>query len=69
VGLIIDYFGIRRSFVIFSIGLPISQIIVALGGSYANYSLMLTGRFFFGIMCESVIIAQTCYVSSWFMGK
>jgi predicted MFS family arabinose efflux permease len=50
-GIIVDYIGIRKSFVIFSIGLPLSQTIVALGGTYGNYNLMLAGRFFFGIIC------------------
>lgn len=69
IGIIIDHFGIRTSYIIFSIGLPVFQIIVAAGAQFRSYSLMLAGRFLFGIVNQSLIIAQACYISKWFMGK
>ena len=68
-GVIIDYFGIRITFLLLVLGLPVFQIIVALGGVYSNFNAMLAGRFLFGIANQSLITAQACYVSYWFMGK
>lgn len=52
-----------------ALGLPLFQVVVALGITYRNYSLLLVGRLFFGVVSESLIIAQAYYISFWFMGK
>lgn len=54
IGVVIDYFGIRKSFVVLSLGLPLFQFIVALGGVYHSYELMLAGRFLFGLIYQSI---------------
>lgn len=69
IGLIIDYFGIRKSFLILTGCLPLSQLLVAFGGMYKNYTMMLMGRLFFGLIFQSIDIAVSCYVVSWFIGQ
>lgn len=69
VGLIIDFFGIRISFIVLTGCLPLFQLIVAFGGMYANYEVMLMGRLLFGLIFQSIDIAVSCYVVSWFIGQ
>lgn len=69
IGIIIDRFGIRLTFLLIATGLPLFQIVVALGGLQGSYTLMLSGRFLFGLVNQSVIIAQACHCSNWFIGK
>lgn len=69
VGLLIDYFGVRVSFLLLTAGMPLFQLIVAFGATYANYHAMLLGRFLFGLIFQSIDIAVSCYVVTWFIGK
>lgn len=69
IGVVIDHFGIRMTFLLMVLGLPLFQLIVAFGGVYSSFDTMLAGRFLFGLVNQSIIIAQACYVSYWFMGK
>lgn len=68
IGIIIDYFGIRKSFIILTACLPLFQLLVAFGGMYRSYEMMLIGRLFFGLVFQSIDIAVSCYVVSWFIG-
>lgn len=49
--------------------MPLFQAIVAFGGLYSDYTLMLIGRFFLGVVDQSILIALACYVARWFLGK
>lgn len=69
VGVIIDYLGIRIAFISLTLGVVIFQAIVAFGGVFKSFQIMLIGRMFFGIAIESLNVAQTCFVSYWFLGK
>lgn len=69
VGVIIDYLGIRIAFISLTLGVVIFQTIVAFGGVFKSFQMMLIGRMFFGIAIESLNVAQTCFVSYWFLGK
>lgn len=69
VGMIIDYLGIRAAFVGLTIMVVVFQGVVALGGVGRSYGIMLVGRLFFGVAVECMSVAQTCFVSYWFLGK
>jgi hypothetical protein len=47
----------------------ISQTIVALGGTFKIFWVMLLGRGFFGISSENLIISQSAIISKWFRGS
>ena len=69
IGFLIDYLGVRIGLIALSFGVVIFQTVVAVGGAYKIYSIMLVGRMLFGIASESLITAQASFVSFWFMGK
>jgi hypothetical protein len=69
IGFLIDYLGVRIGLIALSFGVVIFQTVVAVGGAYKSYSIMLVGRMLFGIASESLITAQASFVSFWFMGK
>lgn len=69
VGLVIDYFGVRACFVAIVAAMPVFQAVVALGGVYSSFGLMLAGRFLFGLVNQSVIIVGCCFIAEWFIGK
>ena len=49
--------------------LTIGQLIFAIGGYKESYLIMMCGRFVFGLGGESMTVAQSAIVSSWFQGK
>lgn len=69
IGIIIDYIGVRVAFVVLTFGVIIFQTVVAVGGVTHSFQTMLIGRMLFGIAVESLSVAQTCFVSYWFLGK
>lgn len=69
VGIIIDYLGIRIALVSLTFMVMIFQAFVAFGVFINSYKTILIGRMLFGIGMESVSVAQTCFVSYWFLGK
>lgn len=69
IGILIDFLGVRIGVISLSIGVALSQTIVAFGGMYKSYHVLLIGRMIFGIASESLITAQASMVSFWFKGK
>lgn len=69
IGIIIDFIGIRVAFVVLTFSVIVFQSVVAIGAATASFQTILIGRMFFGIAVESLSVAQTCFVSYWFLGK
>lgn len=69
IGIIIDFIGVRVAFVTLTFSVIVFQTVVAFGGVTQNFHTMLIGRMLFGIAVESLCVAQTCFVSYWFLGK
>ena len=59
----------RLSIILFAVVLSLGQMIFAVGGYSESYATMLAGRFVFGLGGESMSVAQSAIVSSWFQGK
>jgi MFS family permease len=47
----------------------LSQVVVALGGTFKIFWLMLLGRALFGVASENLIISQSAIVAQWFRGS
>lgn len=62
-------FGIRLGTIIFMFILMIGQLVFAFGTTINAFSIMLLGRFIFGIGAESLAVAQNNYAVLWFKGK
>ncbi len=65
-GFLIDYLGVRKASMIFSILVAIGSAIVAYADSVP---LLLAGRFIFGAGSEPLVVAQSAILSRWFKGK
>ncbi|CAK59984.1 unnamed protein product (macronuclear) [Paramecium tetraurelia] len=68
-GMIIDVLGIRVAITGFSAIVVIAQTIIAFGGLFKSFWIMLAGRVLFGSASESLLIAQTAMIGKWFRGK
>lgn len=49
IGIIIDYLGIRIAIISLTFCVVLFQTVVAIGGAYKSYQIMLIGRMLFGI--------------------
>jgi MFS family permease len=56
-GFMIDFLGVRFGIFCFCTGVLMAQLVVAIGGTFKVYLVMLVGRAFFGICSENLIIA------------
>lgn len=65
-GIIIDRLGTRKSSFIFSLLCLIGAIVTV---SSPDLTIMATGRLFFGLGAESLIVAVTTVLARWFKGK
>ncbi|CAK74433.1 unnamed protein product (macronuclear) [Paramecium tetraurelia] len=68
-GIIIDFLGVRFGIILFSAIVVVAQTIVALGGAFKIFWIMLVGRIIFGCASENLIIAQAAIIGKWFRGK
>ncbi|CAD8068369.1 unnamed protein product [Paramecium primaurelia] len=68
-GLIIDFLGVRFGIILFSAIIVVAQTIVALGGAFKIFWIMLVGRIIFGCASENLVIAQAAIIGKWFRGK
>lgn len=68
-GIFIDKIGIRVGLILFTVVLTIGQLVFTIGGYKNSYAIMMLGRFIFGLGGESMTVAQSAIVSSWFAGK
>lgn len=62
-----NYF--RIGLILFTVVLTIGQLVFTIGGYRNSYAIMMLGRFIFGLGGESMTVAQSAIVSSWFAGK
>ncbi len=64
-GILIDKIGVKKAAIIF-VSLSLFGVILSLN---ANFDIMATGWFFFGLGTESLIVAITTSLVKWFKGK
>ena len=65
-GILIDRFGLRQAFFLFSALCVMGAFLTALRG---NFYLMVTGRTVLGLGAESQIVAVTVALARWFKGR
>lgn len=53
----IDLVGVRFGIFCFCSGVLLASLVVALGGAFKIYTIMLIGRAVFGVCSENLIIA------------
>ena len=68
-GVLMDKLGIRFGMPLFVSILAIGQLIFAIGGYRASFSLMMIGRFIYGLGGENMLVGQQAVISAWFKGK
>lgn len=68
-GYICDFFGVRRSLMVFQTMITIGQAVFAYGAYTSNYAWMLIGRLIYGIGTDAQNVAQNAMASLWFQGS
>ncbi|CAD8171350.1 unnamed protein product [Paramecium pentaurelia] len=68
-GLIIDTFGVRRSYVFFGSIVIIGQLLCFMSVILNSFIVMVIGRFIFGLFESSGFVAESYYINKWFKGK
>ena len=63
------FFLNRLGLILFTVVLTIGQLVFAIGGYKDSYLIMMVGRFIFGLGGESMTVAQSAIVASWFQGR
>ena len=69
VGRALDRYGSRSFLIWLSLLMCLGQTIFSLGVNYRTWTVMLLGRFIFGLGGESLAVAQSRLVTEWFLGK
>lgn len=69
IGYLIDYIGYRKSIFVLAVGVMVAQLFISISAANHSYNGILVSRMFFGIASESLVTAQACFVSVWFVGK
>jgi len=64
-GFIIDRFGVRLTFLVFTILVAFGQLLICLGISHSSFSLVLLGRFVFGLGYHSQYVSKSVLISRW----
>ncbi|OQS05172.1 Major Facilitator Superfamily (MFS) [Thraustotheca clavata] len=68
-GFLVDRLGARLCLMIFALAITLGQIVFAFGCSVSQFNVMLLGRVLFGLGGESLGVAQSTLVASWFKNK
>ncbi|CAD8121869.1 unnamed protein product [Paramecium sonneborni] len=68
-GLIIDSFGVGRSYVFFSAIIILGQFLCFISAISQNFLIMMIGRLIFGLFDDSGFVAESFYINKWFKGK
>ena len=68
-GLIIDFFGVRITTVVFSLMVILAQGVFTLGVYENSFFLMALGRFIFALGGENLSVAHSVLVTKWFRSK
>ena len=68
-GSIVDHVGAHYSALLFALLSFIGQLIFALGTSIQNWNVMFWGRFIYGLGGESISVATSALIATWFEGK
>lgn len=66
-GVFVDRLGLRTGCFVFCTIILVGQTIVALGASTKNFYIMLVGRLCFAVGGESLAVAQSSFVSKWWV--
>ncbi|KAF4653315.1 hypothetical protein FOL47_010596 [Perkinsus chesapeaki] len=67
-GVSMEWIGIRLMLIILAVLLFIGQLLQCMGSYYFSMNLMLLGRVVYGLGGESMNVAQTTLLASWFRG-
>ncbi|KAH9106702.1 hypothetical protein AeMF1_017761 [Aphanomyces euteiches] len=68
-GFLVDRLGARFTILLFASIITVGQIVFAIGCSTTQFNTMLFGRVIFGLGGESLGVAQSTLVASWFKNK
>ncbi|KAF0691106.1 Aste57867_17604 [Aphanomyces stellatus] len=68
-GFLVDRLGARFTLLMFASIITVGQIVFAIGCSTTQFNVMLLGRVIFGLGGESLGVAQSTLVASWFKNK
>ncbi|EQC31215.1 hypothetical protein SDRG_11138 [Saprolegnia diclina VS20] len=68
-GFLVDRLGARLCLLMFATTITLGQIVFAFGCSISQFNVMLLGRILFGLGGESLGVAQSTLVASWFKNK
>ncbi|OQR97464.1 Major Facilitator Superfamily (MFS) [Achlya hypogyna] len=68
-GFLVDRLGARLCLMMFATAITVGQIVFAFGCSISQFNIMLLGRVLFGLGGESLGVAQSTLVASWFKNK
>ena len=66
-GIMFDKFGTRLSTLLFATLLCIGQAIYTFGANEYNFNYLLAGRLVFGFGCCAMYVAQSAFVTKWFI--
>jgi len=68
-GYILDYFGIKVGILLYNVLIISGQSLFTFGCYTDDYRLLIIGRGIFGIGAESLNVAQSMIVTTWFKGR
>ncbi|ETW06152.1 hypothetical protein, variant [Aphanomyces invadans] len=68
-GFLVDRLGARVTLLLFAGIITTGQVVFAIGCSTTQFNIMLLGRVLFGLGGESLGVAQSTLVASWFKNK
>ncbi|CAK95227.1 unnamed protein product (macronuclear) [Paramecium tetraurelia] len=68
-GLIIDTFGVGRSYTLFGAVIILGQFLCFISVISDNFAIMVVGRLVFGLFDDSGFVAESYYINKWFKGK
>ncbi|RKP22152.1 MFS general substrate transporter, partial [Rozella allomycis CSF55] len=68
-GMMVDKWGNRKLIISFSLIVCAGQLMFAVATAYRSFIFMLLGRILLGIGLESLGVAQTTFITSWFRGQ
>ena len=67
--LIVIVISNRAGLICFTVVLTIGQLIFAIGGYKESFTIMMIGRFVFGLGGENMTVGQSAIISNWFKGN
>lgn len=62
-GVLMDKLGVRPGLIVFTVILTIGQLVFAIGGLHESFSIMMLGRFIFGLGGENMTVGQCAIIT------